>query len=135
MGERGRRHPQCPIVEAGLMIIDLTDLGLPNGIVAVVKQDCPACQLLVPVLTQLADEAGLTVYTQDDPKFPTEADWVVDDSDLSVSWHLGIDAVPTLVRIEGGAEVGRATGWDREAWQKLSGQGGLGTDLPAFKPG
>jgi thiol-disulfide isomerase/thioredoxin len=117
------------------MIIDLTDLSLPNGIIAVVKQDCPTCQLLVPVLTQLVDEAGLTVYTQDDPKFPTEADWVVDDSDLSVSWHLGLDVVPTLVRIEGGAEVGRATGWNREEWQKLSGQGGLGTHLPAFKPG
>ena len=113
----------------------LADLGISDGLVAVVKRDCPACQLVVPVFQQLAEEPGLTVYSQDDPGFPTEADWVVDDSDLSVSWHLGLDAVPTLVRIEGGAEVGRATGWDREAWQKLSGQGGLGTDLPAFKPG
>ena len=117
------------------MIIDLTDLSLPNGIIAVVKQDCPTCQLLVPVLTQLVDEAGLTVYTQDDPKFPTEADWVVDDSDLSVSWHLSLDAVPTLLRVEGGFEVARTTGWDRDAWQELAGRTGLGPDLPDFKPG
>ena len=117
------------------MTTNLADLGVADGIIAVVKQDCPACQLLVPVFAQLADEPGLTVYTQDDPGFPVEADWVVDDSDLSVSWHLGLDVVPTLVRIEGGAEVGRATGWNREEWQKLSGQGGLGTHLPAFKPG
>ena len=117
------------------MTTDLADLGVADGIVAVVKQDCPACQLLVPVFAQLADEPGLTVYTQDDPGFPSEADWVVDDSDLSVSWHLSLDAVPTLLRVEGGFEVARTTGWDRDAWQNLAGRTGLGPDLPDFKPG
>ena len=76
------------------MATDLADLGISDGLVAVVKRDCPACQLVVPVFEQLAEEPGLTVYSQDDPGFPTEADWVVDDTDLTVSWHLGIDAVP-----------------------------------------
>ena len=113
----------------------ITDLGIHDGIIAVVKKDCPTCQLLVPIFTQLANEAGLTVYTQDDPTFPNQAEWVVNDSDLSLSWHLGLHVVPTLVRFENGAEVGRATGWDRQAWQEQSGQNNLGQSLPAFKPG
>ena len=117
------------------MTTNLADLGVADGIIAVVKQDCPTCQLLVPVFAQLAEEPGLTVYTQDDPGFPAETDWVVDDSDLSVSWHLSLDAVPTLLRVEGGFEVARTTGWDRDAWQNLAGRTGLGPDLPDFKPG
>ena len=41
-----------------------------NGLVAVVKRDCPTCELAAPVLGVLARDAGLTVYTQDDPTFP-----------------------------------------------------------------
>ena len=115
--------------------IDLADLGISDGLVAVVKRDCPACQLVVPVFEQLAEELELTVYSQDDPGFPTEADWVIDDTDLTMSWHLGLDAVPTLLRIEGGIEVARTPGWDRDAWHELTGQTALGPDLPDFKPG
>ena len=64
------------------MSTNLADLGIPDGLIAVVKQDCPACQLVVPVFEQLAEDPGLTVYSQDDPGFPSEADWVVDDTDL-----------------------------------------------------
>ena len=108
---------------------------LPDGLIAIVKADCPACSLIQPVLADLAKRVDLTVYTQDDPTFPEVADWVVDDTDLTVSWHLGLDAVPTLVRIEGGTEVARTTGWDRDAWHDLTGQTALGPDLPDFKPG
>ncbi len=114
---------------------NLADLGISDGLIAVVKQDCPTCQLVVPVFKQLAEGPGLTVYSQDDPGFPTEADWVVDDTDLTVSWHLGLDSVPTLVRIESGTETARTTGWDRDAWHDLTGQTALGPDLPDFKPG
>ena len=45
--------------------------GLPqDGLVAVVKRDCPTCVMTAPVLGELARRAGLTVYTQDDPGFP-----------------------------------------------------------------
>ena len=114
---------------------NLADLGIPDGLIAVVKQDCPTCQLVVPVFKQLAEESGLTVYSQDDPGFPTEADWVVDDTDLTVSWHLGLDAVPTLVRVESGTETARITGWDRDAWHDFTGQTALGPNLPDLKPG
>ena len=60
---------------------------------------------------------------------------VVDDTDLSASWGLDLEAVPTLLRFEGGREVGRTTGWLRDAWEDLSGKTGLGPELPAFKPG
>ena len=44
---------------------------------AVVKRDCPTCELTAPVLGELARRAGITVYTQDDPSFPVGVDPVV----------------------------------------------------------
>ncbi|MBV8494024.1 MAG: hypothetical protein JO162_11185, partial [Alphaproteobacteria bacterium] len=42
-------------------------VSLPrDGLVAVVKRDCPTCELTAPVLGELARRAGLTVFTQDD---------------------------------------------------------------------
>src|SRR5947208_509953 len=74
-------------------------VNLPDGVVAVVKRDCPTCQLVAPVLTQLrAAGVPLTVFSQDGPKFADNIDVVADD-DLSVSWSLELDTVPTLVRI------------------------------------
>ena len=47
---------------------------LPDGLVAVVKRDCPTCLMVVPVLAELArGPEPLTVYTQDDPTFPAGA--------------------------------------------------------------
>jgi hypothetical protein len=104
--------------------------------VAVVKRDCPTCNLVVPVLEQLRDagDGTLTVFTQDDPGFPESFD-AVDDTELAVSWHLGLDTVPTLLRVEGGEEVARTVGWSRERWQEISGLIGLGPDLPDQRPG
>src|SRR5262249_55879495 len=46
-------------------------VDLPDGYVAFVKASCPTCQLVVPALLRLR-EVGvpLTVYSQDDPRFP-----------------------------------------------------------------
>ncbi|MHC1557676.1 hypothetical protein ACR9E3_01895 [Actinomycetospora sp. C-140] len=101
-----------------------------DGLVVVVKQDCPTCQLVAPVLGGL----GAVVFSQDDPAFP-EGVAVRDDTDLDVSLALGIDVVPTLLRRTGGAETDRAEGWDRERWRELSGLADLGADLPDWKPG
>jgi len=43
--------------------------------------------------------------------------------------------VPTLLRIEGGAEAARLVGWDREAWQGFFADDELGADLPEWRPG
>jgi hypothetical protein len=107
---------------------------LPNGIVAVVKRDCPTCEVVAPVLADLAQRTELTVYTQDDPTFP-EGVTRVDDTALAASWHWGIEAVPTLLRVEAGVEQERVLGWHREEGEKLTGVSGLGEGLPDWRPG
>jgi hypothetical protein len=107
---------------------------LPEGIVAVVKRDCPTCVLVAPVLAELAASgAALTVYTQDDPSFP-EGTAPVHDADLSVSWHHGIEAVPTLLRVEDGAEIDRFEGWNKHRWQEWFSRPDLGHGLPDWRP-
>jgi hypothetical protein len=59
----------------------------------------------------------------------------VDDTDLAVSYHLDIEAVPTLLRVEDGRVVERLAGWSRPDWEALTGVQGLGPDLPAHRPG
>ncbi len=107
---------------------------LPDGVVAFVKRDCPTCELVAPVLAQLDAATALTVYTQDDPSFPDGVD-AVDETSLERSWHHEIEAVPTLLRVEGGRETERALGWHREEWETLTGVSGLGPELPGFRPG
>jgi hypothetical protein len=109
--------------------------SLPDGIVAVVKRDCPTCQLVAPVLSEIAAAGvALTVYSQDDPDFPAGLA-VVDDTDLDVSLALDLTTVPTLVKVEGGAEVGRLEGWSRPQWEGLTGLSPLGEGLPVHRPG
>ncbi|HKY75709.1 MAG TPA: thioredoxin family protein [Acidimicrobiia bacterium] len=108
---------------------------LPEGIVAVVKADCPTCQLVAPVLGELrAAGVALTVFTQDDPDFPAGLD-PIDDTELDVSVALDLDTVPTLVKVEGGVEVDRLVGWSRPQWEKFTGVDGLGDGLPEYRPG
>ena len=112
---------------------------LPNGLVAFVKRECPTCQLVAPVLGQLAREASLplSVYTQDDPAFPEEipAAARLDDFSLAASWHHAIETVPTLLRVEHGVERERLIGWVRGEWELFTGVEGLGPGLPAWRPG
>ena len=111
-------------------------MTLLDGLVAVVKRDCPTCTLVVPVLTELANDRStpLTVLTQDDPTFPSGLD-AVDDTDLTVSLALGIETVPTLLRVVDGVETDRVVGWSREQWEALTGRTHLGVDLPPHRPG
>ena len=111
-------------------------MELPDGLVAVVKRDCPTCTLVAPVLVDLqARGVPLTVWTQDDPDFPEGVQGVVDDTSLERSWRLGVDTVPTLVKVEAGVEVERAVGWSRPQWAGLTGLGDLGPELPEHRPG
>ncbi len=108
---------------------------LPDGLVAVVKRDCPTCELVAPVLADLHDRADLTVVTQDDPSFPADADWVHHDHDLALSWHHDIETVPTLLRVTGGVEEQRTVGWSRDEWERFTDVDGLGRGLPDWRPG
>lgn len=101
-------------------------MQLPDGLVAVVKRECPTCVLVEPVLREL----GAAVWCQDD------ADWFEhDDRELELSYRLGIETVPTLLRVEAGEETARVVGWSREQWEELTGRTGLGVDLPEHRPG
>jgi hypothetical protein len=108
--------------------------ALPSGLVAFVKRDCPTCALVAPVLAEIAAKTKLTVYTQDDVAFP-EGLSPQDDTALARSWHYEIEAVPTLLRVEDGAETARILGWQRAEWEQFTGVRGLGAGLPDWRPG
>jgi hypothetical protein len=112
-------------------------MELPDGVVAVVKRDCPTCATVEPVLAQLSRALGdrLTVYSQDDPAFPAGVGAVLDDRELEVSWRLDLTTVPTLLHVEGGQEKERIVGWDRSQWESFTGVSGLGPGLPDYGPG
>ncbi len=112
---------------------------LPDGLVAVVKRDCPTCVLIAPVLDDMSTRGEtLTVYTQDDPSFPAltgGAGKLIDDTSLEMSWFNDIETVPTLLRVDDGNETDRIVGWSREQWESFTGLGDLGVDLPVQRPG
>jgi hypothetical protein len=109
-----------------------------NGTIAIVKRDCPTCDLVAPVVTRLQHLGQLDVIaSQDDPAFPPTAT-VVDDRLLQRSWQLRVDTVPTIVRFVNGAEVGRIEGWNKEQWDAFFADAQIvstHTDLPAWRPG
>lgn len=108
---------------------------LRNGIIAVVKRDCPTCELVAPVLEEIAASGELTTYTQDDPSFPANASWVRADTTLEFSWHHNIETVPTLIRVVDGVEVERIVGWQVAQWRTFVGDDSLGEGLPEYRPG
>jgi hypothetical protein len=109
-------------------------VGLTDGLVVVVKKDCPTCQLVLPALGQILDGPGLVVITQDTRDWPVGFG-AVHDEDLDLSWELQTETTPTLYRIQNGAVVGTAPGWHRKRWEDLSGVADLAPDLPEQRPG
>lgn len=108
--------------------------SLPDGLVVIVKRECATCQMVAPVIAQIAAERPLEIWSQDDPEFPPGVT-VRHDTDLAVSWHHDIETVPTLIEVRDGVEARRTVGWDRAAWRDITGVADLGDDLPAQRPG
>ena len=107
-----------------------------DGIVVVVKRDCPTCLLVTPALEQLAGGTEpLDVVVQDDLEPFTHLAGARMDTDLDLSWILDIDTVPTIMRRSGGVEVDRAAGWSRTQWERLTGTADLAPGLPEQRPG
>src|ERR1051325_8534152 len=135
-----RRGWRLPVAAGGVILPQSETVGLvmadlpENGLLAIVKRDCETCVMTAPVLGELARRAGLTVYSQDDASFPDTVPGRIGALGLDVSHRLGIEIVPTLIRFEGGHEVARTYGWDRGEWERISGLGDLGSDLPEARP-
>lgn len=130
--------------------------SFPNGrpaLVCFVKNDCPTCQVVMPVLEALhsamGDEVDFLVAGQTadgnaalveafQPSFP-----ILDDSSLKVSFAYDIDTVPTLFLADGEGRLSRSlVGFVREEWQALADElpGGSGanfdwSELPEWRPG
>ena len=98
-------------------------VGLADGVHVVVKAECPTCQLVAPVLADLADAGTVTIHSEDD------------DAGLALSWRLDVEVVPTLLRVTAGAIVDRLEGWKRDRWESFLGVAGLGPGLPDWRPG
>jgi len=111
-------------------------LSLEDGYIAFVKQDCPTCTLIEPVLSQLADLGILkTVYSQDNPEFPALG-ITKDDSELELSFRLEIETVPTLLKVSNGEETNRIVGWLKQEWETFCETKDLGAEgISEFSPG
>ncbi len=109
---------------------------IPDGLVAFVKRACPTCSMIEPQMREAAKaRRDFQVVTQDDASFPSGVANLVDDRELDHSYVNNIEATPTLIRYAAGKEVERVMGWDREAWQRLTGVATLGSALPPLVPG
>ncbi len=139
----------------------LTDMeggeqSFPSGrpaIVCFVKDDCPTCHLVMPVLDALHRAAGerfdffVAGQTSEgnraleqtfSPSFP-----ILDDASLKVSFAYDIDTVPSLFLADGEGTLSQGlVGFVREEWQALAGllTEGASLDLdwnqlPEWRPG
>lgn len=109
---------------------------LNDGLVVFAKRACETCVLIEREMLRASRElTGFQVVSQDDPQFPAGVADVVDDRELDLSWRNNVEFMPTLIRFEGGREIERVVGWDREGWQRLTGIADLGQQHPKIKPG
>ena len=109
---------------------------IADGLVAFVKRACPTCSMIEPQMQEAARaRADFQVVTQDDASFPAGVKNLLDDRELDYSYRNNIEATPTLIRYAGSREVERVMGWDRAAWQRLTGLSALGASLPPLVPG
>ena len=109
----------------------LASHGISDGLLLFVKRECETCALIAPLIESLGAAA---LYVQDDPGW-FAAFAAIDDTALECSFRNNIETVPTLIRMEGGQETGRALGWVRDEWRALAAMPALGADLPARRPG
>ena len=109
---------------------------LEDGYFAFVKEDCPTCTLVEPVLAQIAALGLLkAAYSQDNPNFPA-LEITKSDMDLEVSFKYEIDTVPTLIKVSNGEETERIVGWLKSEWEAFCGIDELDTTgISEFSPG
>ena len=115
-----------------------------------VKEDCPTCNLVMPLLQALHDGGDLDVLapgqTADGNRTLIERHGLslplLDDSILKVSFAYDVETVPLVLLVDAdGAEVDRLVGFDRSEWRRLferRAPNAAEVDwdaLPAWRPG
>ena len=103
--------------------------GEDQSLVCFVKEDCPTCREVMPLLNALQDhldgrlefhvlgqtqEGNVLLEREFSPVFS-----IVDDSDLMVSFETDIETVPTLIWADGSGLQKEVVGFDRAEWQQL----------------
>ncbi len=125
--------------------------GARASLVCFVKEDCPTCREVMPVLTALrealAGKLDVLVLGQTvDGNAILEREFetgfaLLDDSSLKVSFATDIDTVPTLFHCdEQGTTLTSLIGFVREEWEALARTLGVAealdwSALPAWRPG
>ncbi len=124
---------------------DGRDRAFPTGrpsLLAFVKEDCPTCDLSMPLIQQAHEAFGDAV---DVLAIGQEAEGnavlverhaltlpMLDDSALGASWSYDLDTVPTVIlAAPDGEEVTRFIGFGREDWRSLFAQLAASADLEA----
>ncbi len=133
--------------------------GAPHGyspdapaLICFVKEDCPTCNLVMPVLDALCQGFGdclqfhvIGQSVEGDRRLESRhaAPFrIIDDLDLTVSWTWGIDTVPTLIWLDAaGMRQRTLVGFVRDEWETLTAdlarafdRGRLPVDWPALPP-
>ena len=106
-----------------------TDFSFPRAertVLCFVKEDCPTCNLVMPLLEALHNSGELTVLapgqTADGNQTLVERHSLtlplLDDSTLKVSFAYDVETVPLVLLADGdGVELDRLVGFDRAEWQ------------------
>ena len=107
--------------------------AFPGGkktLLCFVKEDCPTCDLSMPLIEQVhrayGDSVDVLVVGQDTPGNAILVERhglslpMLDDDSLGVSFRYDLDTVPTVILAdESGAEMRRFIGFGREDWRSL----------------
>jgi hypothetical protein len=116
-------------------------------LLALVKHDCPVCDQLLPALdAAAATGAPLRILSQSDAGETAEQARRMGlqaipglDDDLELSERFDPDAVPALILLDDGEEIGRVEGLHRARIADLAARAGLAPlaldDLPEQRPG
>lgn len=131
------------------------DVSFPGdrpGLVVFVKEDCPTCREVFPLLDQIHQQLSLThdlhvVGQTADGNAKLETDFspsfaILDDSSLKVSFATDVETVPTLYLTGADGETAQTlVGFVRDEWQALINEiGGSGaaidwSSFPEWRPG
>ena len=110
---------------AGANVTFPTGSSTPT-VLCFVKEDCPTCNLVMPLLQALHDSGDVAVLA---PGQTAEGNRelvarhkltlpLLDDSILKVSFAYDVETVPLVLLADGdGAEIDRLVGFDRAEWQ------------------